>query len=670
MPEKVIHFYPDALVIFRKGFSLSELPNDSDIAIASNLGDIKEIQSIQITHTVRNSPGKFSLQISDTANRFIAPDDPASEIPNLYAYSNRKIKVSGKSFAHGNYYEFKNFKDNDVSTSWSDFTNWILEDVETGERMVVYHRRDSSNRVVERWAFDSSGKMIYVVGNGEYEIEKKLNDFPSGTLLRSTKTNSKSSPTKDYILHKYRNDEFITRYKDHYEQGDGADQLKKGKCIISPMDRVLIFMSRRFTTDGTNVVDQRPRHSMVRVFTGIVNSVQHGYSENNNTLTVEGEDVTKYMRLSVVNISPGLSGNNDVNIAVNISQVPAVTFTTILKNKSVGEIIRLVTLGGVANGSKLQEIGEYVIAGNNDSGDADFNPETGEIIKHTNKKYSRRIGSIRDQFNFNPNGKDTLFEKSSVHIIDPFKPTGIEGFRAYVEVYANQPDLYQNDYKDRREMAYEVAKDSQFEFFADRNGHIWFRPPRFNHGYILGAKNPHVYIIDTESIISSGFVEDDSNLYTAAIVDAEGTFVQQPSQDTIPVRREFHDDLLILKYGLRILKESNPLIRADKNIDNITVYAKSLLQRVLRSRYSGQVTITGRPELDVGMPVFIPMRNMIYYVETVDHSFDFGGKFTTELHLTYGHKPWDYLPEFLTFSMNDEVMLTDGHLLNKSKQGK
>jgi len=72
------------------------------------------------------------------------------------------------------------------------------------------------------------------------------------------------------------------------------------------------------------------------------------------------------------------------------------------------------------------------------------------------------------------------------------------------------------------------------------------------------------------------------------------------------------------------------------------------------------------------MPVYIPMRNMMYYVETVEHSFSFGGQFSTTLHLAYGHKPWELLPEILAFSKNDEVYLTDGqvNVLSSKKTSK
>jgi len=115
-----------------------------------------------------------------------------------------------------------------------------------------------------------------------------------------------------------------------------------------------------------------------------------------------------------------------------------------------------------------------------------------------------------------------------------------------------------------------------------------------------------------------------------------------------------------MKYGQRFFTASNPIINTKSNRDqSLIAYAKSLLQRLLAGKYQGQVTITGRAELDPGRPVYIPIINRVYYVETVDHELTFGNQFTTTLSLSYGRKPWEYLPELMTFSANDEVYMTD-----------
>jgi hypothetical protein len=115
---------------------------------------------------------------------------------------------------------------------------------------------------------------------------------------------------------------------------------------------------------------------------------------------------------------------------------------------------------------------------------------------------------------------------------------------------------------------------------------------------------------------------------------------------------------------VRLFTASNPIIKTGGR-ESLLLYAKSLLQRILAGKYQGQITITGRAEIEPGRPVFIPIRNMVYYIETVSHSYSEGGKFTTTLHLSYGRKPWEHISELLTFYEGDEIYQTDGALYNE-----
>ena len=52
---------------------------------------------------------------------------------------------------------------------------------------------------------------------------------------------------------------------------------------------------------------------------------------------------------------------------------------------------------------------------------------------------------------------------------------------------------------------------------------------------------------------------------------------------------------------------------------------------------------------------------MIYFVESIEHSFSFNGRYESTLHLTYGHKPWESVPELLSQNF-DLIHATDGHI--------
>ena len=114
-------------------------------------------------------------------------------------------------------------------------------------------------------------------------------------------SNGKEIGKKNYLLVKAPNSDFIQKY-----QYGNLNPLQQGRCRIEPMDRVAIFLSKRYTqsSDGTYVLNESPQTDLIRAFTGLVNTVQVGYSETGNTISITGEDVTKWLKLSVIPINP------------------------------------------------------------------------------------------------------------------------------------------------------------------------------------------------------------------------------------------------------------------------------------------------------------------------------------------------------------------------------
>jgi hypothetical protein len=711
----VRHVSPNAAVFFVKGFGQEIIAQE--VIIADNIKDEKTIASIDVTLTVRNSPGTFTLQLRDPDNIFILEDNPNTEIAALKKNSQAKIYtrvmgeekkvVEDKKSGHtsgsvtsinkeyqsypGEYYSWQDYND------WSKGYHIVLEDTKTKQRYPTQFIT-TEGTVKERWAFDELGNIIYVsLQSSKYTDvpteEALLAEFGSSSTTKEKKfrisnvDGSLNVTENPLIAHRYYNKELVDGpYRDYNEQGPPG-LFPKGKCRVSPMDRVIIFMTPRFDKDGHFNQGDNATY-MTPVFTGVVNSAQQGYSDGQHTITVQGEDVTKYLKLSIINVNPAL--NTGREIAGQYKDEPITIWAHIFLGLTTPEIIRVICLGteslsggrrGTLN-QKIDGVGFYKLAA--DKGDLKFyeyNPSTDmptledkmSGVQVTKASFKETLGS--------------LFSNIAVHIYDPYRQGGaidLEGWRPYALSLGNNWSFYQADFKTRRDIAYKAAEDSFFNFYADRKGHIWFHPYRYDISWILGAKNPKVYIIDNPSIISYGFIEDDSELFTEVQVSTEPSFGMGELNNIGFYTGAIRDDNAMLKYGQRIfvgvnpvinvnvskspyVKETEPSINRGMIAASINIFAKSLLKRLLAGKYQGQVTIVGRPEIDPGRPVYIPIRNMIYYVETVEHSFTFGNTFTTTLHLSYGRKPWEFLPELLTFSENDEIYLTDATAFDRRK---
>ena len=76
-------------------------------------------------------------------------------------------------------------------------------------------------------------------------------------------------------------------------------------------------------------------------------------------------------------------------------------------------------------------------------------------------------------------------------------------------------------------------------------------------------------------------------------------------------------------------------------------FAAMLLSRARQNILQGTATINGNEFMQPGDVIYLEDKDLLFYVEGVSHNFTYGGSFTTELSLKYGHSPGDYIPTTL-----------------------
>lgn len=540
--------------------------------------------------------------------------------------------------------------------SFLNTVDYILVD-EAGNRRKVFSNVSYTGEIT-RWAFDVDGQVIPVSGHlsdtliGKYTEErlKALNKTSLVEFLLEDRVTSKK-----FYIEEYRNRDLINVFK-----SDLSLPFEHVNPIVEPMDRVCIFLSQRF--DSTNKTSyQIPGIPLVRAFVGLVNTVQIGYSESGNTLDITGEDVTKLLRLSLANTNPGIFADKMQDILksegdrLKLQSDFFGLFTNIFHGLTSPNIIKVLTVGREKSEVEIKSKGDPV-DGTNFAGVENFELATDNVLSDRNSvTYNPVNGTFRLTTGHEVPDEhlllgNALFDSTKIRVQD-LTNTDVHSYKGYPFLFA-APNEWQSDYEDRRSMCARVAEESNYLFYADRNGDIWFHPYRFDQGWIFSAQVPDVYVLDDSSIISYGFVEDDSQVYTAFYVNTQGDYQEGQAPPGVEgigkLMGTFRDGDAALKYGERIFKFSNPLIKSNDQV-NLYLYAKSIAQRMLAGRYQGQVTLTGRAELEPGYPVYIPCRNMMYFVESVDHSFSFGGQFTTTVHLAYGRKLWETLPETISY---------------------
>jgi len=72
-------------------------------------------------------------------------------------------------------------------------------------------------------------------------------------------------------------------------------------------------------------------------------------------------------------------------------------------------------------------------------------------------------------------------------------------------------------------------------------------------------------------------------------------------------------------------------------------FAVALLNKARKEILKGSLTIAGNEYMQPGEVIYIEDKDLLFYVESVSHTFSFGN-FTTNLNLSYGHNVGEYIP--------------------------
>ena len=634
--HRINHYFPEARVYFLdpKWTGSGKLREGLQVKVP----EVRDIISINVSLNITLQPGTFTIVLNNKNERYFIKDNPEFEIANLNeAQFNLQQNTSRRPKSM---YPYKN----------------ALEWLNHKEFKRLYILPNGETVTLERYQ-----------GNGAIGYWKKAHDknwlkeHGKENLDRVDQFISLSGKDLENVVNSSRSN--IDLY------ADCGGMLEQGRCIFQPMDRIVILLSKRFKTE-------KHPYDFIDVFTGIVNFVTEDYAENFSKLTISGEDVTKWLRVTLANVNPSILTEKMPDAGPDTMR----TWSHRFANMEPWEIIRLLIFGGSdSDNVKLRGVGDFeydpiigphtslldVTKGNKDNINAlTFDYSSTYVNQGTQgsinaAKASQNVLTEREDIS----QLDKLFSTPRVHIQIPtekkqYDANGELVTSPYKKFVNSSYGSYENEYKTHLDIIHELTKTTFFEFYADQNGDIWYHQPRFDNLHILTADIPEVYIIQNEDILNYNFAETDDSIITSVLITGQQDYIEG-DQYPLNLVNFYEDKSLILKYGRRMITLSHPFVRTS---EDCYYYAQSYLLRVLAERRTGSITIVGRPELRMAMPVYIPFKNMIYYVNSITHNFTYGETFTTTLGLTYGRKPWEPLPELLTYTAQSAV---DGEVSEK-----
>jgi hypothetical protein len=424
------------------------------------------------------------------------------------------------------------------------------------------------------------------------------------------------------------------------KHGDkGAFVVRGGRVFgLNLMDEIDIYFKARFP----NFNGEYQYH---RAFWGVITNIEESYSAGSQTIQVNCESILKWLQIMKTNEHFALNSLSMISDRTLLSA--ALAYGKSYANLNVYEIIQstvditylnIVVPNGLA--AETAEINnEKVSVG-------PLNPTNMQLIDYWRERFKRVKASLKmfgtggiiynEVKNLSKNEESKKNNKiegaMQKNPLTAFKinydPKSLFDFRPFAKYDEGKaPDTNSNTYKNNLEIISETKSYIGFEFYMDTTGDLVFKPPFFN----LDTRSNKIYTLEDIDIINYSFSESEAEVVTR--VEVSGSNFKEgitDIQDVVP-RASYTNYNLARQFGLRsVFIEGKKF----KDANFCYYFAISEMDRINADRYKGSVTIIGRPELRLSIPVYMPSRDTYGYIDNISHTYTPGGQFTTSIQLS------------------------------------
>lgn len=196
------------------------------------------------------------------------------------------------------------------------------------------------------------------------------------------------------------------------------------------------------------------------------------------------------------------------------------------------------------------------------------------------------------------------------------------------------PNLYQA--KSIPKVFESLIEDESYDDIGVGSGKRYVLKNRDVIGYSISEKRPPFTSVEVTGRLSGLFVQNNQLPQDLQVFQNGNALVTAAAVDYDMWRM----------YGMSLPSGIDAPFLSDPNTQ-CAPYAVSLLNQARKEIFSGSVDIVGNEYQQPGEVVYLENRDMLFYVDSVTHNFNFGRSFTTSLSVSYGHNPGEYIPTFL-----------------------
>ena len=438
---------------------------------------------------------------------------------------------------------------------------------------------------------------------------------------------------------------------------EGRYMVRGGRVFgINLMNEIEIFIKARFP--NANGV-----YEYYKCFWGVVVGIDERYTAGTQEITINCESMIKWLQLMKTNEHPSTQAFTDTegkwddqailwasktyankNPFEIIYQMMSITFMNIVipnMYNDEGTDATFTDKNGKTSTVKLP------IIGTQDKKLTEAWAKKFDKFRTELKMYSVTDDDIKQIASANEPGnqtRDTSISASdnpATPIAISYNATELFNFRPFRKPdEAQDLDFIKNTFKSNLTIIEEVKMFSGFEFYLDTTGKFIFKPPFWN----LDVRNNKLYVLDDTEILNWAWTESEAEVVTR--VEVTGAHFQEVNVDSYFIPKAvFTNYALAQQFGIKVESVTQ---RFFTTTTMCYAHAISELDRYNSNRFKGSVTIIGRPELRLGIPVYFTSRDCFAYIDNISHNFSFGGPFTTTLTLSAVRRKYERDRENLT----------------------
>lgn len=467
-----------------------------------------------------------------------------------------------------------------------------------------------------------------------------------------------------------------------------------GGLIIDLMSEIRIYAKSYFFSESGNTVYRR-------VFNGMIKTVDYNDGLTSLDITIGITGLLHFMELMQTDLAPGNMSNSSMPLTpMNSNQSEMNPFQVILD-----EFWKQTDFSGIIFGSVIDKKIENTQY--KDSLKKNYVNKWNHILSET-RKYIRLYGVSSGEEKaktIKALGKQTNEGSTSSKPVDPQKgsqtttPTKAQSDKAGVGYMLDHVRKFTFDYSvgsigllggkivSRLERIRQMIELIGYEGYQDLDGTIIMKPPSYNLDCtIVGDKKEELadeniyehanpYIIHLSEILNENYQEDEGGI-RRTVFSIQGNWdlnvqASHNNLDKIAVVRAI-DIGKMSRFGIR---DEPPKFMGFLGHDckQNFAFAHSEMVKANKNWRTYHVTIPLRPELRLGLPIFVPHLDMYAYVSGISISYSVGGKADMSLTCNFIRKR-PQIPQVQTVTEGGEkkevlLYVTQPNLVHKWSKG-